>query len=106
MYDTNLFKAQKFMVYRLPDEQAVKRYAYIIKGSGKERQRVQTDEVIGIYDRVMKIKPASQTMLQLVTGMTKDHKDWVDSITYEDDTITVVGTGSLIRRLLCLMFGG
>ena len=106
MLDPNIFKATKFMTYRLPEDQAKKRYNWVVKGSGKERHREETDELVGIYDRVLLIKPASNTMLQIVTSLTKDHKDWVESITLDGDTITVIGTGSLIRRLFCLMNGG
>jgi hypothetical protein len=104
MIDKDLFKDTKILLYKLPETEQVKRYNYRLVGSGTNRHREPTDEVLGCFDSVLKLKPATNVQYQIVQGMCKDHKDWLHSLDFTDGVLTLVGAGQLARRILCLIY--
>ena len=104
MIDKHLFQDTKLLLYKLPVDEQVHRYNYRLVGSGSNRHREPTDEILGTYDSVLKLKPATSVQYQIVQGLVKDHKDWLHSLDFAEGIVTIVGTGSLIRRLLCLIY--
>jgi hypothetical protein len=106
MLDKELFGNTKILIYKLPKEEQAKRFNFKYVGSGKDRVRVPTDEVVGEFDSVAKIKPCGIAHYESIKSLTKDHTDCLHNLTFDanEGLVTIVANGSLVRRIFCLIY--